>query len=44
MYLTSPNPELDALVRATPRGMAHWSGHGPSRDSVRQLPALWIPT
>jgi len=29
-HLTSTNPELEELVRNTPRGMAHWSGTGPA--------------
>jgi hypothetical protein len=28
-YLTSTNPELEQLVRLTPRGMAHWASTGP---------------
>jgi hypothetical protein len=29
-HLTSANPELDRLIRATPPGMAHWAGTGPA--------------
>jgi hypothetical protein len=27
-HLTEPNPELARLIKATPAGMAHWSGTG----------------
>jgi hypothetical protein len=29
-YLTSTNPELEALVRGTHPGQAHWAGSGPA--------------
>src|SRR5262245_35084464 len=29
-HLTEPNPELAALQKATPDGMAHWAGTGPA--------------
>lgn len=28
-HLTEPNAKLAKLIRATPHGMAHWSGTGP---------------
>lgn len=29
--LTSPNPTFDAMVKATPVGMASWAGGGPPK-------------
>jgi hypothetical protein len=31
-YLTIANPELQALIDATPAGMMHWSGTGPEGE------------
>jgi hypothetical protein len=40
-YLTEPNPELAALVKATPPGMAHWAGTGPTEKVCRDC-AAWV--
>jgi hypothetical protein len=40
-YLTEPNPELAALVKATPPGMAHWAGTGPAGKVCRDC-AAWV--
>jgi hypothetical protein len=29
-HLTEPNPVLAKFIRATPHGMAHWAGTGPT--------------
>jgi hypothetical protein len=34
--LTTINPEFDRLVKATPPGMAHWAGTGPTNTTCEQ--------
>jgi hypothetical protein len=34
-HLTIPNPSLDAHIRATYCGMAHWAGTGPQGETCR---------
>lgn len=33
--LTQPNPDLAAQIAATPPGMAHWAGSGPTEKSCQ---------
>jgi hypothetical protein len=34
--MKSTNPDLEAQIKATPDGMAHWAGSGPDNRSCRE--------